>query len=99
VHARGLLPRRLDERLDHVRRRRHVGIAAAEIDERLAVLRGRVLHLREQAHEVLLGETVEPVRALHGAEHRAGRISPPRLGTSRTVQPLRERSVFVEINS
>ena len=62
---RGLLARALDERLDHVRRRRHVRVAAAEVDERLASARGGLLHAREQPHEVLLGEPVEPAWPLH----------------------------------
>ncbi len=60
--------RRPRQRLDDVRRRRHVGIAAAEVDERLAALAGRRRHAREQPREVLLGQPLEPVRTrLHGA--------------------------------
>jgi hypothetical protein len=48
-----------------VLRRRDVRIAAAEVDQRPAARRRGGLHSREQAHEVLLGQAIEPARALH----------------------------------
>jgi hypothetical protein len=51
-----------------VLRRRDVRIAATEVDERLAARRGGGPHPREQAHEVLLGQTIEPTRALHSCK-------------------------------
>ena len=48
VHRRGLLARGFDEGVDDVRRRRDVGIAAAEIDQRLAGLGRHGCDAREQ---------------------------------------------------
>ena len=59
VDGGGRLARRLDERLDDVRRRRHVGVAAADVDH---VRPGRG-HAREQRGEVLLRQPLDPVGA------------------------------------
>src|SRR5262249_18405497 len=98
VDPGGALVRARCERVDDVLRRRQVGVAATEVDERFAARRRGGLDTREQTHEVLLGEPVEPARPLHASRKRTGRMTPPRLGTSRTVLPLRERSGYVDIN-
>ena len=51
---------RVDERLDDVRGRAELGVAAAEVDERRTSLGGRSRDAAEQRDEVLLGEPLEP---------------------------------------
>src|SRR5438067_8746991 len=51
--------RGVDERFHHVRRRPHLGVAAAEIDERRPVLAGRRGDTAEERDEVLLWEPGE----------------------------------------
>ena len=55
-------PRRAVERLRDMRRRPDVGIAAPEVDQRLAVARRRGGDPREERGEVLLGQAHEPPR-------------------------------------
>ena len=77
MHRRGLLARGLDEGVDDVRRRRDVGIAAAEIDQRLAGLGRHGCDAREQRREVLLRERFDPVGAwTHDPMLRGSRGSP-----------------------
>ena len=52
-------PRRVDERLDDVRRRPELGVAAAEVDERRTSLGGRRGDAAEQRDEVLRREPAE----------------------------------------
>ena len=60
------------ERLGNVRRWADVGIAAAEVDERLAAARRGRSDAREQRGEVLLRKPVEsPGTRAHPREHRA----------------------------
>jgi hypothetical protein len=49
------------ESVDHVLRRADLGIAAAQVDERLAWKAGGGLGQPPQRHEVLLGQTRETV--------------------------------------
>ncbi len=62
MHRRGLVARGLDECVDDVRGRRDIGIAAAEIDQRLARLGRHGGDAREERREVLLGEPFDSVR-------------------------------------
>jgi hypothetical protein len=55
--------RRLDERLDDVRRRPELGIAAAEVDERGAGFGGGSRDAAEERDEVLLGKPLDPCGA------------------------------------
>ena len=77
VHRRGLLARGLGEGLDDVRRRRDVGIAAAEVDQRLAGLGRDSRDACEQRREVLLGERFDPVGARTHDPMLRGRADPP----------------------
>jgi hypothetical protein len=47
------------ERLDDVRRRPGLRVAAAEVDECLALLGGPLRHAGEKPHEVLLGKALD----------------------------------------
>jgi hypothetical protein len=51
--------RRLDERVDDVRRRPHLGVAATQIDERRTAFRRRRGDALEQRDEVLPGKSFE----------------------------------------
>ena len=53
-------PGRLDERLDDVRGRPELRVAAAEVDERRPRLGGRSRNATEQRDEVLRGEPLDP---------------------------------------
>ena len=53
-------PRRVDERLDDVRGRAELGVAAAEVDERWTSLGGSSRDAAEQRDEVLRWEPLEP---------------------------------------
>ena len=55
------LERRRAQRLDHVRRRPDLRVAAAEVDERRPVVRRRGRDTAEEGDEVLLGEPLEAV--------------------------------------
>ena len=58
----GTRGRRL-ESLHHMRRRPDLGVAATEVDERLALLRGCHRDTSEQRREVLLGQPLDPLRS------------------------------------
>ena len=68
VPVRGGVVRGRRERVDHVLRRPHLGIPAAEVDERLPLQRGVLGDDRQQRREILLREPFERVRA---GSHRA----------------------------
>ncbi|MDX6455742.1 MAG: hypothetical protein QOD48_1849, partial [Gaiellaceae bacterium] len=72
------------ERLDDMVRRRYVGIAAAQIDEWLAVKRSRGGNAREQRCEVLLRQAIESggSRPHYAAERSARRSSNGTLKTT-----------------
>src|SRR5207247_4166520 len=82
------------ERLDDVRRRREVRVAATEVGERLAVERGRRGDPREQRREVLLRQPVESMRTraharqIYAADRSARRSS---TGTRNTTSSWAER--------
>ena len=59
VPVRAVVRGRALSRLDHVRGRPDLGVAAAEVDERLAVLRRLRRDAREQRGEVLLRQSLE----------------------------------------
>ena len=91
------LARRFDQRLDHVWRRRHVGVAAADVDH---VRPGR-RDAREERREVLLRQALDPVGAgphrpdataqLRPVDDLEGRAGDAVKRVQLVVRPLRAR--------